>query len=152
MTLDNTTNKRSADRKAVLKGARVIFQDSVFDCVVLNISAKGARVRTEVMVPVPEQVSLSLSDGTIVPALRRWARGTEIGLEFAGTMAFGTERAIRARTLLEILRTDGLHVAVERLRAEKFLDDPELVEAAEQIDAARARLEAVLKARAGPAG
>ncbi len=152
MTLDNTTDKRHPGRKAVLKGARLIFQDTAFDCVVLNISTKGARVRTKVMVPVPEQAALSLCDGTIIPTLRRWARGTEIGLEFAGTMAFAAERAVRARTLLEILRTDGLHVAVERLRAEKFLDDPELTEVAEQIDAARARLEAVLAARAGDDG
>ena len=152
MTLDTATNRRLADRKAVLKGAQIIFQDSVFDCVVLNISTKGARVRTEAMMPVPEQVSLSLRDGTVVPALRRWARGTEIGFEFVGTMAFTKERARQARALLEVLRTKGLRATIERFRTEEIHDDSELAEAVEKAESARARLEAVLTARAGDAG
>jgi len=151
MTLGDATNKRITARDTVFKGAQIIFRDSVTDCVVLNISTTGARVRTATVVPVPEQVTLRLRGGTIIPALRRWTKGMDIGLEFAGAMSLVEEGAMRARAILEILRVNSLHIAIEHLRAERFFDDPELEAAAEDAEGAHARLEAVLKARVGDA-
>jgi hypothetical protein len=143
------TNKRQAMRQAVYKGAQIILpSQSVFDCVVMNISTKGARVRTAAVMPVPERVSLQLRGGAVIPAIRRWTRGTNIGLEFAGVTTYIEERAIRARAALEILREVGVHATIKSLRAEKFFDDVELAIAAEEAKMAHARLEAVLKARA----
>jgi hypothetical protein len=149
MTTDDTTNQLVATREAVLKGAQIIFGDSVADCVVLNISSKGARIRTGSVMPVPEQVTLRMRGGAVISAVRRWTRGPVIGLQFAGATTFVAERAARARQILEVLRGDGLHLAVEHLRAENCFDDPELAKAVETAEAAQARLEAVLKARAG---
>jgi hypothetical protein len=151
MTGDDTANKRDAAREAVLKGAQIRFHDSVADCVVLNISTKGARVRTASVMPLPEQVTLRLRGGATISALCRWTQGTVIGLEFVGALSFAEERAIRAREILEVLRGDGLHSAIEHLRTENFFDDPELAQASENAEAAHQRLEAVLLARAGEA-
>lgn len=142
--------RRSADREAVLKGAQLLFRDSAVDCVVLNISLKGARVRTASVVPVPERLTLTVRGGAMLPAQRRWARGTEIGLAFAGTARLDDEHAVKARVAHGILLSGGLHSAIRHLRGFNFFDDPELRQAAEQAEAMHARFEAVLKARSAP--
>jgi hypothetical protein len=48
------------------------------------------------MTPATEQLSLQLHGGAVIAALRRWAHGTVIGVEFVGALSFGEERAIRA--------------------------------------------------------
>jgi hypothetical protein len=48
----------------------------------------------------------------------------------------------------KVLQEKGLDEALRRLRVLNFFDDPELQEAAEQAEAARAKLEAVLRALA----
>jgi hypothetical protein len=83
MTPDLDDNKRQDKREMVIKSAKLVFGDSVIDCVVQNFSASGARVRTASIVPVPEQVSLRLGDGRVFPARRCWSRGMQIGLTFS---------------------------------------------------------------------
>jgi hypothetical protein len=140
--------RRSADRETVLKGAQLVFRDSIIDCVVANISPNGARVRTAAVVPVPERLTLMVRGGSVIPAERRWARGTEIGLAFVGSASLREERAQQVRATYALLCSHGLHAAIQDLRGHNFFDDPELHEAAEAAEAAHARFEAVVKARA----
>jgi hypothetical protein len=95
MTPGTEESKRLAARETVLKSGQIVFRDIVIDCVILDISAEGARVRTAVMVPIPEQVTLRVRGGAVLPAVRRWARGTEIGLAFSGSVSLNEERSQR---------------------------------------------------------
>jgi hypothetical protein len=144
----NEPCRRSADREAVLKAAQLVFRDTVIDCVVVNISPRGARVRTAAVVPVPERLTLMVRGGSVIPAARRWARGTEIGLAFVGVASLQEERAQQARATYGLLYSQGFHAAIQHLRGLNFFDDPELHQAAEAAEATHARFEAVLKARA----
>jgi hypothetical protein len=141
--------KRQKPRESVLQRGQLIFRDSVIDCVVLDISAEGARVRTAVVVQIPDRVTLKVRGGAVLPAVQRWARGTEIGLAFAGQLSLTDERTQEARMIGRTLHEDGLAEALRRLRAANFFDDPELREMAEEAEAAKNRLEAALKARGG---
>lgn len=87
-------NKRQIARAAVLQKVKVIFADStyadsVIDCLVVDRSQDGVRVRTAVAVTVPEWVTLKFSDGATFRARRRWVRGVEIGFELAATDGTG---------------------------------------------------------------
>ena len=78
-------SKRLAIREGVLKSAQIIFGQSVVDCLVLDVSEAGARVRTASITPIPDQVTLRFRGGATFPAVRRWTRGMEIGFSLALT-------------------------------------------------------------------
>ncbi len=147
MALDQQGGKRQKPRESVLQKGQLVFRNSVIDCVVLDISAEGARVRTAVVVQIPEKVTLRVRGGAVLPAEQRWARGTEIGLAFAGQLSLTDERTQEARMIGKTLNDDGLAEALKRLRAANFFEDPELREVALEAEAARDRLEAALKSR-----
>ncbi|MGH7044358.1 MAG: hypothetical protein ACREFY_19815 [Acetobacteraceae bacterium] len=78
--------RREGSRSSVLKRVKITFGNpdlthSVIDCVVTNTSPSGIRVRTTITANIPEWVTLVFPDGVAVRARRRWAQGTEIGLE-----------------------------------------------------------------------
>ncbi len=150
MALEQQGGKRQKPRESVLQRGQLVFHDSIIDCVVLDISAEGARVRTAVVVQIPDRVTLRVRGGAVLPAVQRWARGTEIGLAFAGPLSLTNERTEEARMIGKTLHEDGLTEALRRLRAANFFDDPELREMAEQAEAARDRLEAALQSRGRP--
>ncbi len=79
-------DKRQGPRIGVLKRVKILLgesgrADSIIDCIVVNTSPTGIRLRTSVAVPTPEWVTLAFPDGTEVHARRRWARGLEMGFD-----------------------------------------------------------------------
>src|SRR3712207_4190106 len=72
-------NRRRAERSSVLKRAQILFGSTVIDCVVVDSSAGGLRIRIQSAIAVPEAVTLRFVDGSAVRARRRWTRGTEVG-------------------------------------------------------------------------
>ena len=82
-------DQRKASRKAVLLmgqiefGADGVDGRAVFDCLVLDISESGARVRTGAPLPVPASLRLRLRSGEARPVIRRWSSGREIGFCFS---------------------------------------------------------------------
>ncbi|MDI3307351.1 MAG: hypothetical protein QJR07_21470 [Acetobacteraceae bacterium] len=146
----NEQGRRGADRNRVLKGAQVIFGSSTLNCVVLDISVSGARVSLTSPAVIPEIVALRLRDGSTYPACRRWARGTEIGLEFTGrARASGDAGHVRrAWAALEAVRAADPTGWLQILRGERFFGDEALQRAAEAAEAAHMRLEAALRPHA----
>jgi hypothetical protein len=140
--------RRRAPRLGALKRAKLVAGDTILDCVVLNSSERGARVRVAQPVVPPERLELHFAAGGVFPARRRWVRGLEIGLEFIGEGALRREAAELAWAAYEALRDGQLEEAMRRLRAVRFFDDEILREAAEAAEAARARLETLLRERA----
>ncbi len=146
-TMEGLTD-RAYKRESVLKGAQIMFGASVVDCVVVNISGGGARVRTGSVVPVPEHVVLRMNGGVMQPAQRRWTMGTLIGFQFTTAPALDEDSVDFAHAACDILNTRGLSAALIMLRERRFFDDAELRDAAESAEEAKARFAALLKARA----
>jgi hypothetical protein len=147
MAPEEEAGRRQKPRETVIQKGQLVFGDSIADCIVLDISAEGARVRTAAVMHIPERVTLRLRGGALLPAVRRWTRGAEIGLAIAGQLSLADERTHEARMIGRTLHEDGLAEALRRLRAANFFDDPELRAVAEDAEAATDRLETALKAR-----
>jgi hypothetical protein len=142
--------KRLAIREAVLKSAQIIFDQSVVDCLVLDVSETGARVRTASVFPIPRQVRLRFRGGATFPAERRWARGMEIGFSFATAATLAEVPAELAWKIYEYVRATSLEEPLKLMRDYRFFDDLALEAAAEEAEAALRRLEAMLRALASP--
>lgn len=141
---DEGRNRRSSERRAVLKGAKLLFDDGVIDCLVLNLSKTGVRVRTAVTVAVPEQVRVRFSDGATYPARRRWVAGLEAGFLFVGQATLPDEAAKLAGELYQTVRAIDLETTLQGLRALRFFGDVGLQAAAEKAEAGVRDLQAAL--------
>ena len=148
--------QRGIARQGVLWAAKLDTGDAVIDCIVLDISIRGARVRFGAPVAVPERVVLRLRDGTRLDAWRRWSRGTQLGLEFVGAgVALSPSETMqrRVRDILEAVQATDPKRWLPMLRGDRFFGDESLRQAAEAAEIAHARLQAALRAHAGiPAG
>lgn len=145
--MTDADQNRQSDRRAVLKTAKLVFGDSVVDCLVVDLSENGVRVRLSTVVPIPEQATVQFPGGTSYDAVRRWARGTEIGLEFTGGPQLGTSGRAHAWELYESIRDRGLDLPLRQLRDMRCFDDPELSRIADQAEAGLRELEGALRRR-----
>jgi hypothetical protein len=145
--IDQIDMRRREVRTGVLKRAKITFGRSVIDCIVIDVSSGGARVRTEVVTAVPEQVVLRFSGGSAFVARLQWALGTELGFAFDGLAPLTDDAASLALSAFNALPADGLETPLRLLRSARFLDDPVLAKAAEEAEIAYARFKAALKER-----
>ena len=77
--------KRGEPRTRTLKKARIVFNDgrSVIDCVVRNLSSRGALLELPSLLGVPETFELRIeSDGSCRAARTIWKGNGKIGVEF----------------------------------------------------------------------
>lgn len=147
MAADEATaaNKRGEGRKAVLKRAQIVFNGAAIDCIVENMSKGGARVRFGNPMPLPEVFALRFNDGTSHPALRRWAHGASVGLEFSGAgPAAEAERRHLSAAVRDAAAAADPAETVRLLRQVWFFGDEGLRRAAEGLEIARARFMAAL--------
>lgn len=145
--------RRHEDRTLVIKGAKICFGQAAIDCTVLDVSPHGARVRTEVVIPLPESVILRFNAGSAFTARTQWARGTEAGFAFERSEPLSDPAAASAaQTALAALPADDLRVAIGTLRSMRFFDDPALAKAAEDVETAYLRFKASLQTRIGYSG
>jgi hypothetical protein len=72
--------------RALLTGKIVIDDGRVsYDCVIRNLSTKGARVRIPNSIGLPSEVGLLVvKEGLLFDAAIAWRRGDQIGLTFSG--------------------------------------------------------------------
>ncbi len=138
---------RRARRQAVLKDAKIISGPSgaVTDCLIQDESPFGVLAVIETPVAVPERVIIKLSTGALIVAVRRWEDGNKIGFEFAEIPPDAEPGRQQMRHVRGILETQGLHEAIHVLRASRFFNSDALRHAAEDVEAAQRRLEALLK-------
>ncbi|WP_205619776.1 MULTISPECIES: hypothetical protein [Acidocella] len=81
----STQDRRKVARHRILWGGKLLFsyeRRSGVDCLVVELSKRGARVETEWLTQVPE--TFYFQAGTQEPRLVRrvWVMGKAIGLEF----------------------------------------------------------------------
>ena len=140
MAVEETTGRRAAPREGVLRSGKLVIGPSVVNCIVLDISEKGARVRLEVMMPLPEKLTLCLRGGAAFIAVTRWARVQEVGLEFLGPAALTARTAAQAAGMLQSVQGSGFDTTVSALKAARYFDDPALQHLADEAREAYARL------------
>ncbi len=145
------SNRRQVQRQGVLLAARLEVSGSVLDCIVLDLSLRGARVQFGAPVNLPEDVRLVMRDGSRHEARRCWSRGNQVGLEFLGAAGVGVNEPARrrARTLLERVHASDPAAWLPALRAERYLGDESVRQAAEAAEVAYLRLLAALRDHAG---
>ena len=143
----NDQESRRDQRVSVLKAGKVVFDNVLFDCMVLDISPNGARVRFSIPIALPESLVLRIRGGPSYPATRRWSRGTEVGLEFTGPpIVDNSEMQSRhADVALDLLNTTDLARCLDLLQRERFFGNETLRQTAETARDAYANLHAMLK-------
>ena len=142
-------DRRRSPRESVLRRAQLMVGDALHDCVVLDTSDGGARVRLSGFVALPDRLQLRFAGGTRREARRCWGRGMDVGLQFlAEGEALGQAQGELAWSAYEQLRDGRLDQALRLLRSAAFFDDDSLRRAAAGAEAAQQHLEALLRARA----
>ena len=140
------TRRRDA-RTGVLKRAKIAFGRVVIDCVVLDVSSSGARVRTDVVATIPEQVVLRFSGGGAYVASVQWTLGTELVFAFDSLAPLAEDVASLALSAFNALPANDLDIPIRLLRSVRFFDDPVLAKATEAAEAAYAHFKTTLKER-----
>ena len=140
--------RREAPREGVLKGAKIVIGDAVMNCLVLDVSAKGARVRLDAAMVLPARVSLCFRGGAAFVAEPRWARAQEVGLAFVGPAAMTQKTAAQVAALLQAMRDSGADKVLATLREFRAFDDPALAALSHAAREAWNGLAAALEARA----
>jgi len=79
-------NNRREHRQRTLKAGRIILSlQTTMDCMVRNLSARGALLEIGVIAALPPKFELLLVDANTVRNVElRWQRGQRAGVEFVG--------------------------------------------------------------------
>ncbi len=80
-----TQERRKAARHRVLKGARIIFKGhgAAIDCTVRNLSDRGACLKVESPIGIPDTFDLVLDNAPVRSCRVTWRKATQIGVAFA---------------------------------------------------------------------
>ena len=78
-------SRRKERRGSAIKSAKIVYGGpwaGIIDCLIMDLSSKGARLETILVIDVPEFFVLKFSDGTERRVHKRWSSGHQIGVEF----------------------------------------------------------------------
>jgi hypothetical protein len=77
-------NKRRSSRRSLLKHGRIVFNrgGSTIDCIVRNLSTRGARLEVATVVGLPDAFYLVLPETGTQPCRVVWRRLKEVGVAF----------------------------------------------------------------------
>ncbi|SEQ83867.1 two-component system, cell cycle response regulator [Faunimonas pinastri] len=78
--------QRRLPRRRVLKQGRIVLEErGTIDCVIRDVNEKGARIRFNGPIALPDTfIFLNISDQTQIPARRAWQRSLDAGIQFTG--------------------------------------------------------------------
>lgn len=76
--------RRRQARRRLFRPAHVVVDDTVLECVLVDISLDGAQVCLVAWANLPERVTLLLPGGGSRPMRRCWQQGSFIGFEALG--------------------------------------------------------------------
>ena len=77
-------DRRNAARRRVLRSAQIIFNDraAVIDCVIRDLSERGACIKVESPWGIPDSFELVLEAASFRDCRVAWRKPTLIGVEF----------------------------------------------------------------------
>ena len=85
------TNQRLEDRlRGIVESSTVIFRRRRQDVGVINVSSRGAMIRTEIEPRIGEQIEILFDEKNRTRCIVRWVREGRIGLEFVDETIFWT--------------------------------------------------------------
>ena len=87
-TMDNPKQERRNEarrRRRALNRARIAFKGrrATIDCTVLNLSDRGACLKVESPIGIPDSFDLMLDHAPVRCCRVTWRKATQIGVEFA---------------------------------------------------------------------
>ena len=84
-----STERRQHERAHVLRRARIVYSRgwSILDCVVLDLSSGGARIKVAAMLGLPERFELRIDSGPGREAVVRYRGADVTGVEFVDDRA-----------------------------------------------------------------
>jgi hypothetical protein len=97
--------RRSAVRSPTLLQGKVIVGDALYsaDCVIIDLSATGARVRVSRNIRLGPPLSLLfVTDGRLVDVAVAWRRGDETGFVFTGEHDLKTDAHPNRRQIRDL--------------------------------------------------
>lgn len=143
---DPEMNRRGGNRRRVLKGAKIVFNDnkSVLDVTIRDLSETGARVKLDpsaVMAALPEG-EITLKRGNVgLSAWIMWARNQELGLRFVEGAVMDVEHFLRdAPGLIDLVNRVAPNELIHHLSTLHFFNDPELESASADLRSAYDRV------------
>ncbi len=80
----SSQNRRSVGRNRVLKGAHIAFKGktATIDCTVRNFSERGACLKVESPVGIPDVFDLVVDKASVYHCRVTWRKATQIGVNF----------------------------------------------------------------------
>jgi PilZ domain len=89
-------NRRNDVRRRVLKSARIVFKNHrvTIDCVVRNLSDRGACLKVENAIGIPDSFELMLTPASVRNCRVAWRKPTMIGVEFSKLLEPASHRSI----------------------------------------------------------
>ena len=80
------SSRRSQDRRAVLKGAKIVFNNGkgVMVCRVRDLSSGGARLEFPPRQELPDRFELHVAGQPVRRCEQRWTRNNIVGVRFVG--------------------------------------------------------------------
>jgi hypothetical protein len=85
-TMENPTHeRRNVARRRARKTAHITFKGhwATIDCTVLNLSDRGACLKVESPIGIPDSFDLVLDHASVRDCRVTWRKATQIGVEFA---------------------------------------------------------------------
>ncbi len=140
--------RRASPRRRIMKGAVLVTDEGVFDCVVLELSDTGARVRSLQPVELTGPAMLKLTGGARYSATRRWAKGQEMGLWIEEDVSEMDAKAMMAWRVYEDVRMLSIRQSIGLMKAVDFFGDAKMRAEAERVEEGLRKLECDLANRA----
>ncbi|MGH6811700.1 MAG: diguanylate cyclase domain-containing protein [Methylocella sp.] len=112
-TMENPAQERQYEtRRRVLKRAQIVFKGraAVIDCVVLSLEDRGACLKVESPIGIPDSFDLVLDHATVGNCRVTWRKATQIGVEFEVSATVDNHLALRAAREAERLRRSADHL------------------------------------------
>ena len=77
--------RNEARRRVLIKRAQIVFKgrEAVIDCVVRNLSDRGACLKVESPIGIPDTFDLVLDNAPVRGCRVTWRSATQIGVAFA---------------------------------------------------------------------
>ena len=140
-------DRRRARRERLLVRAQIVADGNFHDCILLDLTATGARIETMLPLALPDHFALRFSNGRQEVCERRWRVGQRMGLMFLRPDT-APDRSRQAMAMLGVLDTVG-HVSLfEALRRENYLQSAGLGEAVWRAESAFRAMEERLRSLA----
>jgi hypothetical protein len=140
--------RRAVPRMPVIKSAKLLlgstYNESVYNCLVLDEAANGVMVDLGSVFVLPEEMVLQMASGSSYRVRRCWSAGSKFGLEFIGGPLVCAQTEAKMASLGRAVWTQALPFVIAELRSQRFFGRDDVRCLAEEAEVAYRKLEAKL--------